>query len=313
MSDKNFDSLNNQFEAAKQKSEKLSKDEEKQKQIDEEEQKRRAEIFKDIDLDKAYAGADYELNKKIKIHLPSVQEIIDYGPDKFWSFLTTFCANPTALKLLLNDVFQKKWYYMSDWDLFVLLHQSYPLESTKLFFGDELDFTKFVKLEITHEDQIDKRTKKPVVETILIDPDSIESGDLFVIDEAIHTKMVNYLRAIFDYHPSTDKPATKLGAQWLLERDRDNIAFAKRKAKENPSSSSFLLPLLSLFFKTYPGYTTKDLDKVNYFFFMDAIRRTQEYENTQALLHGVYGGMLDLNHKKNKKLKKDLNFLKQLY
>lgn len=286
--------------------------EEKQQQIEEEAAKQRAKYFEGINLEEAYLGKDYKLTDQITIHLPTVQEIIEFnpveGPQKFWSFLTSFCANPTSMRLMLHEL-GMKWYFMKDWDLFLMLVGSFRPEQTRIFFGD-LDFTQFVPYEIvTNLEEVQNNQAEPVKEVVLVyGPDPT-----IYIDETIYTKMVNYLRAVFDYHPKVEKPATKLGAQWMLEMDKDKIKAQEREQRLHPTSSSFLLPLLSFFFKAFPGWRPEDMDKMNYFFFMDGVRRAQEFINTEALMHGMYGGMLDLNHKKNKKLKKDLNLLKNLY
>lgn len=286
--------------------------EEKERQIEEEAAKQRAKYFEGINLEEAYLGKDFVLTDKITIHLPTVQEIIEFnpveGPQKFWSFLTTFCANPTSMRLMLHEL-GMKWYFMKDWELFLMLVSSFTLDQTRIFFGD-LDFTKLMPVEIIKNiEEVQTQGAEPVKEIVLV----YQLDPTVYIDEAIYTKMVNYLRAVFDYHPKVEKPATKTGAQWMLEMDKDKIKAEKRERALHPTNTSFLLPLLSFFFKAYPGWRPEDMDQMNYFFFMDGVRRAQEFINSEALMHGMYSGMLDLNHKKNKKLKKDLNLLKNLY
>ena len=286
----------------------VKKTEETQEQIEEQQALERAEHYKGINLEDAYLGHDFQLTDSITIHLPTVQDIIDYGPSRFWTFLTTFCANPTSLRLMLWDM-KMEWYRMSEYELFRLLLPTFDIDSTRLFFG-ELDFSKFVQLEIiTNEEDVENNQAEPEKIIVLVQPDN---PDLF-IDEEIYTRMVAYLRAIFDYHPKTERPATKTMVRWMLESDKEEIKRAQREAKTHPTTGSYLMPLMSFFFKAYSSYRPEDMERINYFFFMDSIRRAQEYNNTDALMHGMYSGMLDLNSKQNRKLKKDLNFLKPLY
>lgn len=283
----------------------VKKTEEAQQQIEEQQRQERAEYFKGINLEDAYLGHDFKLTDYITIHLPTVQDIINYGPSKFWTFLTTFCANPTSLRLMLWDM-GIHWYRMSEFELFQLLLPAFDINSTSLFFGD-LDFRKFKAITVTEENP--KEGEEPKEEVVLF---YSENPDIY-IDETIYTKMINYLRAIFDYHPKRELPRTKTMIKWMLESDKEEIKKAEREAKTNPTTGSYLLPLLSFFFKAYSSYRPEDMERINYFFFMDGIRRAQEYNNTEALMHGMYSGMLDLNNKKNRKLKKDLNYLKPLY
>lgn len=268
----------------------------------------RAKYFEGINLEEAYLGKDFQLNDKIKIHLPTVEEIIQFDPQRFWNFLTTFCANPTAVRGMLWKL-NMEWFRMTDFQLFILMVKSFHPKDTKIFFGD-LDFTKFEAMEIiTNLDQVIEQQAEPVKETILV---HTEIEDLF-IDEVTYNRMVNYLRAIFDYHPKVEKPRTKLAIRWMLEQDEEKIKQAQREAKLHPTNTSYLLPLLSFFFKAYPGFRPEDMSQINYFFFMDSIRRAQDYENSVALMHGVYGGFLDMSNTKNKKLKKEMILTKNLY
>lgn len=61
----------------------------------------------------------------------------------------------------------------------------------------------------------------------------------------------------------------------------------------------------------HPGfkYKLQELKEVGIVQFMDSVKRLQLYENTTALMSGVYSGMLD-SSKMN--LSKELNWLKDL-
>ena len=60
----------------------------------------------------------------------------------------------------------------------------------------------------------------------------------------------------------------------------------------------------------HPGfkYKLQELKDVNIIQFMDSVQRLQLYENTTALLKGIYSGMVDSSKIKQK----DLNWLKDL-
>ena len=294
--------------------EKQKTDEEIREEAEKEAAKQRAKYFEGINLEEAYLGQDFKLSEYLTIHLPTVKEIIDYGPSKFWSFLTTFCANPTAMRTMLWQQ-EMEWFRMSDFDLFRFLLPTFSPDLTGIFFKD-FDFRLFKEIRIpkTEEElEADKKsTKKPKplpYYPVLV----MEDNPNIYMDEEMYMKMVNYLRAVFDYHPKVELPRTKLAIKMMLEADEIEMKRQQRESALHPTSASYLLPLLSFFFSMYPNYNPDNMNHVNYFFFMDAIRRAQEVMNTEALMHGMYGGFLDLSNNKNKKLKKDLNLLKPLY
>ena len=89
-----------------------------------------------------------------------------------------------------------------------------------------------------------------------------------------------------------------------------NLKKEAEKKKDKGYTSSFLLPLISSMVN-HPGfkYKLQELKEVGIVQFMDSVKRLQLYENTTALMSGVYSGMLD-SSKMN--LSKELNWLKDL-
>lgn len=257
-----------------------------------------------VDLVRLYFGDDCKISDNIIIHQPSIQEIVDYGENEFWSFVTMFCSNPTSMRLMLwnNGI---DWNKITEFQLFQMLLPVFTPQSTSILFGD-LDFTKFRGFEIKKEETDEEGN--PLTEVVLI---NIENPSI-IITEEIYYKIINQLRSMFDYHPKVERARDKFTKEMLIEDDQLQIRNAKRMKAIKPTYDSFLLPLLS-FALNHPGFKYKkdELRNVKFFEFMDSIKRLQEIESTIALLHGMYFGMV--NFKENPSLKKDLNLLKELY
>lgn len=247
----------------------------------------------DYDMLKLYFGEDYHVTDKIIIHQPSIQEIIDYGERDFYTMVYGLCTNPTGVRLRLWDL-GIDWNSISDYELFAMLIHNMKVEETRILFGD-LDLSQFVM------QKLDEETGKF---TLLYLPDiSIE------IDELIYMKIIDYIRTLFNIHPKVEKAKDKITKESLIEEDRLNLRFAQMQEKKD--DNSILLPLISAALN-HPGFKYKknELREVQIVEFMDSIRRIQLYENTIALMHGVYGGFIDTS-KMN--LDKETNFMRDIY
>ena len=58
----------------------------------------------DIDELQLYFGDDFIINDKIKIHQPTVDEIVRYGEQKYFSMVHTITAIPSDMKSQLDDM-----------------------------------------------------------------------------------------------------------------------------------------------------------------------------------------------------------------
>ena len=246
------------------------------------------------DMLKMYFGEDYWVTDKIVIHQPTLQDIIDYGEAEFWSVTSMLCANPTSMRL---ELWRKgiDWNTISDFDLFIMLSGGLPLDSTKILFGD-LDFTKFKEVKTGEEE-------KPVL-VYMPDP-------TIQVDEEIYTRMVEYLRVMFDIHPKVEKAKGKATKEALIWEDEMNIKNALKKQEKNKWHNSTLFPLISAAVN-HPGFKYKknELREIGFVEFMDSVKRLQVYESVTSLMTGMYMGMVDL---KGMDLKKELNWTRDIY
>ena len=142
---------------------------------------------------KMYFGADYWINDKIKITQPSLGDIIEFGDVKFYSIVSTLCANTTSFRLQLWDMPQRiDWTKISDFELFTWLIRGFTTEDTYLIFGD-LNLSWFKAFWKNPNDQNEglrliyvPRDKDG--EEIF--PESID--DAIIIDELIYLRIVDY-------------------------------------------------------------------------------------------------------------------------
>ncbi|MGN5456805.1 MAG: hypothetical protein ACI4XN_12490 [Candidatus Kurthia intestinigallinarum] len=230
-----------------------------------------------------YFGDDYVINEHIMIKQPTVGKIIPCEKEYF-STVYTLTAIPSDMKSQLWDL-NLDWNEIEPFELFQMLAPTLPKERTQILFGD-LDFTKLKPYRNNQNGNI-----------VLADK---ETG--IVIDEMIYTRIVNYLRKLHHITPKVEKTESKTVKKWLIEEDRNRI-----KNAQNKPFKSYLLPIISSV-KVKQGYTKDYMRNMGFYELMDEVERLNIIVNSDALLHGMYSGMID-----TKKIdKKELNWMREL-
>lgn len=250
----------------------------------------------------------------ITVYSPTIGDIVHMGEKKFYQTLSFFTCNTTQYRLMLWEL-GYDWNEISDFQLFCMLYKQIDPDVSKLLFGD-LDFQKFVPLikqlppkepDESEETEPDDEPKEPeIVEELILwdDEDEIE------INADVHNHFSQYLRAMFGTNPDeklTDDPTLK---QWYINKDKrasDRLKKAEEEGKEKSEASiqSIISSLVN-----HPGFKYKlsELRQVGVAEFYDSVKRLQVYEQTTALLKGMYSGFID-----SKNIKPDdYNFMRNI-
>ena len=116
---------------------------------------------------------------------------------------------------------------------------------------------------------------------------------------------------MFNLHFKVELAKNKATKEAMIWEDEMNLNAENEKRKKMECSKSFLLPLISAM-DNHPGfkYKTNELKEIGIVQFMDSVKRLQTYENSTALLKGIYSGFIDVS--KDKNLQKQTNWLKDL-
>lgn len=241
----------------------------------------------DLDVDALflYFGDDYVINDKIKMHQPTIGQIVDYGEASYFSMVHALTAIPSDMKSLLWDSPGKlDWTQMDDFELFQMLSQNMTPDQTGIIFGD-LDFSKLRPYRSKLNDEV-----------VLAD---IEAG--VKIDKLIYMRMMTFLRKLHNITPKPEKAKGKRAKQAMIDEDRRNREYNKDKPFK-----SYLLPLISAV-KVKQGYTKDYVRNMGMYEFWDDLARLQIMYNADHLMNAAYAGTLDM-----KKIKKEeLNWLRE--
>lgn len=230
----------------------------------------------------------------IVIYQPTIRQIIDYGEEDFWQMLNPFVTNPTTHRVFLweNGI---DWNKISEYTLFrtLLGLSGFTPDKTALLFGD-LNLSEFVPFGVYDNDgnitdEITLYNKEKDIE----------------LSEDDFNEMVFYIRTMFNMFPKVEKAKNKATKESIIFEEKMNM-----QNKEESNNSSILFSLISACVN-HPGfkYKTTELEDVGIFEFMDSTKRLQIYEQTTALLSGMYSGMIDTKGIDDK----EFNFMRNMY
>ena len=228
--------------------------------------------FIEVDRLQLYFGDDIPINDKITLSQPTIGDIVQFGERHFYNVLHMLTCIPSDFKSELWDMNKTDWQTVDDFELFIMLTRNLSAEDTKLFLGD-IDLSKMQLYTRQENGQI-----------CLYDVDTE-----VLIDKMIYTKIVTYIREMFNINPKVEKAKNKRTFRVLIDDDR-----FRKSLKKKEEYSSNLLPLVSGALNS-PGfkYTKNQLREVGIVEFMDSVQRISTIMSTTALMHGMYSGMID--------------------
>lgn len=207
------------------------------------------------------------------------------GEHKYYPIVSMLTAIPSDMKSTLWDM-KIDWEKISDFEFFIFLVRSMPVEATSIFFGD-IDFTKF-------DVKVDRQSG-------LI---QMRQNDL-IIDEYVHAKIDKFLCMLHDIKHKPEVAMNEFTKQYLIEEDRENIEMAKRRKE----SKSVLTPLILFLANSREfKYNANEILDMGIFSFMENLKQVLHNISVYALFTGMYSGNIDTS-----KLKpSSLDFIRKL-
>lgn len=239
-----------------------------------------------IDLDNAPG--------KVVVYSPTIGDIINIGEKKFYQTLNIFVCNTTQYRAMLWDL-HIDWNVFPDFYLFIMLMSQIDESVSKLLFGD-LSFKKF--------EQTYKRKSEESEEEELI---LWDAEDEIEINADVYNHFSQYLRAMFALNIEEKITTDNTLKSWYITKDK-RAAENAEKLKKTDRSSNLQAIISSLI--NHPGFKYKlsELKEVGVAEFYDSVKRLQIYEQSTALMKGMYSGFID-----GSKLKpEDYNFMREL-
>lgn len=238
-----------------------------------------------IDILRVYFGDDFRVNQYITIHQPTIDELVEYGEERYLLLVQMLTAIPSDMKSALFDA-GMDWMQVPDLQLFYMLSTQLTPDDTRILFGD-LDFSRF------------KLAQRSNGEFVMLNPDGV------AIDRNIHHTISEYLCMVHHIKKKVENAYNRITKEVLIEEDRDR----RKKASKEQFKSSLFSMISALI--NCPGfkYDLNGVRKMKLFEFYDSVVRVQTIVNTTGLMQGFYSGSIDPEKFDTKKL----DFMRDLY
>lgn len=227
-----------------------------------------------VDELKLYASEDVKIANGIVLKCPKILDIIQYGESDYFSMAQTLCATPSSMMVALDDM-KLNYMKISDFELFMMLIQSFKPENTKLLLGD-LDLTKFKPYEVKDSEEI-----------VLVHEDTKDSEQPIIINPIIYEVLITYIRKMHGFKKEVKKAGNEITRRQLIRLARQDAEMAKNKPHE-----SFLRPIISAV-KCRQGYSMDYIKQMGIFELMDDLSRLNVIVQADAALGGMYSGFVD--------------------
>lgn len=277
------------------------------------------DILNDVDKFRLYRGLEIEINNRIKLKPPTLQEIVDedYGEKKYFNFVNLLCAVGADLKWQLDDA-GIDYTKIDDFELFCkFIAPSIDKKTSKIVFNDDLDFSA---MKVFYNEKIQDYVLVQKIHNIK----EVEVGNKWLnkirilfhkpiktkvseeqyeikIDRLAYLRMVAALRYMHKTKRNDELPGNETTRRFFIEEAREDYEKAKNK-----DYKSQLFNIISTLVVT-PGFKhdEKTVFDMNIVAFYDAVGRTQKVSQVDLLLQSGYSGFgINLKDIKKEELNK---------
>ena len=230
--------------------------------------------FFQVDELKLYMSEDIKIANGIVLKCPKIKDIAEYGESAYFRMAQTLCATPSSMMVELDDM-KLNYMKVSDFELFMMLCQSFNPTTTRLLLGD-LDLSKFKPHQLKDSEEV-----------ILVHEDTKDDENPVIINPIIHEVLTTYIRKMHNFKKEVKKAGNEITRKQLIRLARQDAEMAKNKPHE-----SFLRPVISAV-KCRMGYEMSYIKNMGIFELMDDLSRLNIIVQADAALGGMYSGMVD--------------------
>lgn len=218
---------------------------------------------------------DYEINDKIAVHVPTVDEIFEFGDQKYYSIVQTLIATPFDLMVELDDI-GIDYETITDYQLFLLMMESIAANEndTSILFGN-LNLKKFQEADNLQNG-----------EKVLWDKDN----DI-IIDQMIALEICNAIRKIHFWEAPIGRAGNAEGKMYLIERNR----LKKRRLARKPYKSFLEGIIISLVNTEEFKYDYESVMDLSVYKLNASWRQIQKKKHWEQTMNGAFFGTVDLN------------------
>lgn len=216
---------------------------------------------------------DYKVNDKISVHVPTIDEIFDFGDQKYYSIAQSLTATPFDLMVELDDV-GIDYETITDYQLFVLMMESIAMneDDTSIFFGS-LNLKNF-------QESVNPQNGEKVL---------WDKGNDIVIDQMIALEICNVIRKIHFWKAPIGRAGNAEGKRYLIERNR----LKKQRLAKKPYKSFLESMIISLVNTEEFPYNYETVMGLSVYKLNASWRQIQKKKHWDQTMNGVYFGTVD--------------------
>ena len=259
----------------------------------------------DIDELKIYRGSNIPITDKIIVMQPTIDQIIEFGEQKYFQTVHCLTGVGADFKWQLWDYFQIDYTTIDDFELF------------KKMIWRSLSSRKHIYKELTenreqYEEQLKNISEEDLAE-MLVNPLSLILKDIdladfeeyesdkcpetilydkehdITIDRFVYMRIVDAVRKIHGFKRNNQLPGNEATKMILIDDARDEAMMAAQKPYK-----SVLMPLISALAVKTGQLGNDDFWNTKVFMFFDAIKRINKIQDATLLLQGAYSGFASL-------------------
>lgn len=216
---------------------------------------------------------DYNINEKITVHVPTVDEIFEFGDQKYYSIVQTLIATPFDLMVELDDI-GIDYETITDYQLFILMMESIAVneDNTSIFFGD-LNLKNF-------QESVNPQNGEKVL---------WNKDDDIVIDQMIALEICNAIRKIHFWQAPIGRAGNAEAKRYLIERNRKK----KKRLAKKPYKSFLESMIISLVNTEEFPYNYETVMELSVYKLNASWRQIQKKKHWEQTMNGVYFGTVD--------------------
>lgn len=212
------------------------------------------------------------INDSIRIVIPTVEEILDFGEDEYYSLVSSLTSMPIDMMAELDDI-GIDFTEIDEYELFMILFNSLKNADTRLVFGD-LDLNCFGPA-------INKENGEVVM---------YDDTHGIVIDRSVQNMISCTLRKIHHLEKNVKKPGNDEAKAYMIER-----AKIKRRRKKRSKKDTNLERLIVAMVNTEEfKYKFDEVKSLSIYQFNESVRQIIKKVDYNNRMIGVYAGTVNV-------------------
>lgn len=268
-----------------------------------------------INIHKIYRGDDIKIKDHIVLHQPTLAEVTE-NESEYYSVVCNICTTPNDIAWQLEEL-NIDYVEADEYEVFInLIAPSLDNGKTKLFFGEDFDFTKMtyeknvVAGEVILKQHIIKTTEKTSLnnknlfnnfkKNVPIKTEiEVEEYDI-IFDRFAYKQITKYLREMNNLTKNDKKPMSRGARQYLIDESKEKYEEALKSSKKDDSTSNLFNLISTMVNCEGFKHDEESVYNLTMFQFTIAVKRISKKTNALLLLQSGYSGFgIDLSKLKN--------------